>query len=422
MVNSSHEPVETREDQAVTLTNVRSKHGLTNAIVHVFLHSNLSLVLIVLSVALGLAALFLTPREEDPQIVVPLADVFVQFPGHSAEEVEQLVTAPLEKVLYHIDGVEYVYSMSRRDQAIVTVRYYVGQDRERSLVKISKRIDENMDTIPAGVTGWVVKPVEIDDVPILNLTLTSDTADDHALRRVAEELVNRLAAVKNISRAYVIGGRKRQVSVYLDPDRLEAYDISPLEIEYALKASNVTISAGRFTRNDTVFDVEAGEAFADSEELNDLVVAVKNGRPVSLKDVARVVDGPEEVTNYTRHVWGSAAGFENEWGTVGWVVGGESETTNVQPGREGCAVTIAIAKKKGTNAVWVARDVIRKAEELTREVVPDDMDLVITRNFGQSADEKVNELVESLVVAIIIVIALMTLGLGWRESLVVAVA
>src|SRR5512139_535368 len=159
------------------------EHGFTNRLVKIFLESNLSLILILLATVVGLAALGLTPREEDPQIIVPLADVYVSFPGHSAAEVEQLVTTPLEKILYQIDGVEYVYSMSREDQAIITVRYYVGEDRERSLVKLQKKLDENLDIVPPGTAGWVVKPVEIDDVPIVTLTLTGATADDASPRR-----------------------------------------------------------------------------------------------------------------------------------------------------------------------------------------------------------------------------------------------
>src|ERR1035437_3345786 len=192
-----------------------SEHQFTNKIVRMFLDSNLSLVLIILAAVVGIGALVITPREEDPQIVVPLADVYVNFPGHSAKEVEQLVATPLEKILYQIDGVEYVYSMSREDQAIITVRYYVGEDREKSLVKLYKKIDEYRDTVPLGVTGWVVKPVEIDDVPIVTLTLTSGHADQTTLRRVGEEIAERLAAVKDVSRAYVVGGQPRVVQIYM---------------------------------------------------------------------------------------------------------------------------------------------------------------------------------------------------------------
>jgi multidrug efflux pump subunit AcrB len=400
-------------------------HTFTDAIVRIFLQSNLSLILILLAALLGLAALLLTPREEDPQIVVPLADVYVNFPGHSAAETEQLVATPLEKLLYEIDGVEYVYSMSREGQAIITVRYYVGQDRERSLVKLFKRIDENVDIVPPGVTGWVIKPVEIDDVPIVTLTLTSATADQFALRRVAEEVVSRLAEVKDTSRAYVIGGQPRTVYVYPSPDRMQAYSVGPLDIQRALQAANVTLTSGQFERNDEVYRVDAGTAVARADELRDLVVAVSAERPVYLRDVATVVDGPEEATNYVRHGWGPARGFDTEEGFTGTEIGTETMPTAGTAGPQPVsqpAVTIALAKKKGTNAVWVAQSILAATEKLKHDVIPDDMAVVVTRNAGWTANEKVNDLVEALGVAIFIVIALLTLGLGWREALIVAVA
>jgi len=402
-------------------------HGLTNAIVRVFLDSNLSLILILLAAALGVTALLATSREEDPQIIVPLADVYVSFPGRSAAEVERLVATPLEKLLYEIDGVEYVYSMSREGQAVITVRYYVGQDRERSLVKLYKRIDEHLDLVPAGVTGWVVKPVEIDDVPTVTLTLTSAISDHHTLRRVAEEMVNRLAGVENLSRAYVIGGLPRTVHVYLDPDRMQAYQVSPLEIGRAIEATNVSGGAGQFTRHDTGFSVEVGRAFASVGELRELVVGVFADRPVFLRDVAEVRDGPAEADSYVRHGWGPARGFERHEHVTGSLVGPPAtsvgSTVRTDSGESSQpAVTIALAKKKGTNAVRVARDVLSAAEALKRDVIPDDMELVITRNYGRTADEKVKELVEALGVAVFIALALLTLGLGWREALIVAVA
>jgi multidrug efflux pump subunit AcrB len=400
------------------------EHHFTDKIVRIFLESNLSLILILLATIVGLAALGITPREEDPQIVVPLADVYVNFPGHSAAEVEQLVTTPLEKILYQIDGVEYVYSMSRQDQAIITVRYYVGEDRERSLVKLQKKIDENVDLVPPGVTGWVVKPVEIDDVPIVTLTLTSESSDDMSLRRVADEVTERLASVPNVSRAYVVGGRPRVVQVFLDPDRMAAYHVSPLELQRAIRGANVRQTAGDFRAGDRLIRVEAGQPFENARQLEDLVVAVFDGRPVFLKSVATVVDGPEEVANYVRHGWGPARGFTEHEFFPGTVLG-ESHSSDAQataPRPSQPAVTIAIAKQKGSNAVWVANAVLHRAEELQSQIVPDDMELVVTRNYGLTADEKVNELVEGLAVAIVIVVALLSLGLGWREALIVAVA
>lgn len=399
--------------------NPRGPHGFLNAIVQAFLYSNLSLILILLAAAVGLAALLVTTREEDPQIIVPLADVFVDFPGHSAEEVEQLVATPLEKLLWHIDGVEYVYSMSRQNQAIITVRFYVGQDRERSLVKIYKKINENLDIVPLGVTGWVIKPVEIDDVPIVNLTLASATSDAHTLRRVGEEIVERLAAVPDVSRAYVVGGQSRIVYIRPDPGRLQAYSVSLAELHQAITAAHVTRTAGHFDRLDEVFQVDIGEAFARAAELNDLVVGVFDERPVFVKDVADVLDGPEEIASYVRHGWGPARGFAVHPRAAGNLMDA-SAPVNVDAGHCLPAVTIAIAKKKGTNAVRVAEAVLDRCAEYKRTVIPDEIDVVITRNNGLTADEKVNELVEALAVAVFFVLVVLTLGLGWREALIVA--
>ncbi|HND50911.1 MAG TPA: efflux RND transporter permease subunit, partial [Pirellulaceae bacterium] len=398
-------------------------------LVKIFLDSNLSIILIVVSLLLGGAALFVTPREEDPQIVVPLADVFVQFPGHSAREVEQLVAAPLERMLYQIDGVEYVYSMSRADQAVITVRFYVGQDRERSLVKLFKKLNENVDRVAPGVAGWVVKPVELDDVPIVTLALTSDSYDSHSLRRVGEELVERLATVPQVSRAQLIGGEPRAARVTLDAERLRGRQLSPLEVVAAVRGANVKSPAGRFNRDDSVLAVEAGGTLVAARDLRQLVVGVYQGAPVFLSDVAEITDGPEEPTTYVRHGFGPARGFTDHADSPGVVIGVRDEGSRDGASRDGAphettrpAVTIAVAKQKGSNAVHVARAVLAAAERLRDEIVPDDVDLVITRNNGLTANEKVNELIEALGVAILIVILLLTLSMGWREALVVAVA
>ncbi len=402
-----------------------AKHDFLNGIVHIFLDSNFAIILIIVSVLIGLAALFVTPREEDPQIVVPLADVFVNVPGHSAREIEQLITTPLEKAFYQIDGVEYVYSMSRENQAVITVRFFVGQDRERSLVKLSKKLDENQDAIAPGVAGWVIKPVEIDDVPIVTIALTSAKGDSHTLRRLGEELTQRLSSLPNVSRAYVIGGEPRRIRVDLDPARLQAYNLTPIEIRQSLAASNVTLPAGDFTRNDVLIRVEAGVAVDRPEVLPDLVVGVFNDRPIFLKDVATVRDGADEVAGYVRHGWGPARGFKAEEGSTGTLIGPSADAATPASGDEEAtqpAVTIAIAKQKGTNAVAVAKAVLATAERLREEMVPDDVDMVMTRNSGLTADDKVNELVEGLWVAILIVVAILTLSLGGREAFVVAVA
>lgn len=419
------------------------KHGFTDRIVKIFLESNLSLVLIILSLALGIAAIYITPREEDPQIIVPLADVYVNFPGHSAKEVEQLVAAPLEKILYQIDGVEYVYSMSHENQAVITVRFYVGQDRERSLVKLYKKIDENLDIVPPGVSGWVVKPIEIDDVPIVTLTLASSTTDDTQLRRVADEIIHDLSSIGDISRAYIVGGRARTIQVYMNPDKMAAYHVSVEDLVSAIKASNIQETSGDFRNKDLLINVAVGNGIKDAAQLGNLVVANNDGQqafpkdvasmadylyssksgdgnPVFLKDVAEVIDTSEEASSYVRHGWGMAKNIHLHDGAPGSIIGSKPE--NGSSFSDGNSVTIAIAKKKGTNAVLVADEVLTRLEKLKNVIVPDNMQLIVSRNYGLTADEKVNELIWALAAAVVIMVVLLTLGLGWRESLIVALA
>ncbi len=387
-----------------------SNGSFTSRIVEVFLRGNLSILLIAVSLLLGGVALWVTPREEEPQIVVPLADVFVSVPGLDAPEVERLVSTRLEKLLYQIDGVEYVYSMSRPGAAIVTVRFYVGENRENSLVKIYNKVQSNIDKVPADVKGWVVKPVEIDDVPIVNITLWSRDPKRYgayALRRLAEELEIQLQAVENTNATMVIGGPPRRLRVELDPQALAAHRTSPLEVAWALGVSNVQVDAGTFDQADQQFQVESGPFFRNAEDISGAVVNVVDGAPVFLKDVATVIDGPDERTTYTWMGFGPAASTERR----------ELAGSFLLP-----AVNIAVAKKKGTNAVWVANAVEERLHELAGTLLPEGVEYDITRNYGETANDKVNELVEGLSVAIVIVIGLIALTLGWRESLIIAVA
>ena len=383
---------------------MESKSSFITSLVRTFLKGNLAILLIIISLVAGAVALWLTPREEEPQIVVPLADVMVSYPGGSAEEVEHLVSARLEKMLYQIDGVEYVYSMSRPGMAIITVRFYVGQDREKSLIKLYNKIFQNIDKTTPGIAGWVIKPVEIDDVPIINATLYSTNSDTHALYRVAEEVAQKLQSVKNTGNITIHGGAPRVIHVYLDPERLTAYNLAPMEIAGALKLANVQAQSGAFEQADEVIHVETGPFLRDAREVGELVVGVQQDRPVYLRDIARIADEAEEPATYTR---------------IGFGPAGQS----VSPAPDSAAaVTIAVSKKKGSNAVWVAQDVEKLLEELRGRVIPDDVHSVITRNYGETANEKVNSLVEGLVMAIITVIGLIALTMNWRVGLIVATA
>ncbi len=385
--------------------------GVIVSIVGRFLDGKQSLLFLILAFCLGAAALLLTPKEEEPQIIVPMADIFVQVPGASAEEVEKLVAAPLERLLWQIDGVEHVYSTSRRDSAVVTVRFYVGEDREESLVKLHNTIMKNTDIVPAIVQGWVVKPVEIDDVPIVTLALYSDQYDDYALRRMGEELFHRLAEMKNISRLAVVGGRSREVRVELDPERMAGLSVSPMEIADALRGADVSVTAGALNDRNRAMRITADSFLLSAGEVGDLVIGVFDGRPVYLRDVAQVLDIPEEATSYSRIGFSARHLAEME------ALGKDTLPPGSYP-----AVTLALAKKKGTNAVLVAQQILERVEELQQTVLPHGVRVEVTRNYGKTAETKVNELIEALVLAIITVVAVLLFTMGWREALIVALS
>lgn len=392
-------------------------HHWMSRVVEAFLEGNLSVLLILVSLFCGAVALAVTPREEDPQIVVPIADVLVSMPGASAREVERQVATRLEKLLYQIDGVEYVYSTSYPSQAVVTVRFFVGEDRERSWVKLNNKIHSNIDQIPPGVTGWVVKPVEIDDVPIVNLTLFSNRYDDFALRRMAEELEIRLQSVKNAGVTHLVGGRERQVSVQLSPARMASRGVALQDLQRAVAGAGAAVPAGALVQGNEEVRLDAGRFLRSVREVEDLVVGVRDGRPVTLKEVADVRDGPAEPSTYTRILLGDLAYTEGD---------PNAEHAAMPPGVrrqvDYPAVTVGVAKRKGTNAVWVSDEVKREADRFAAEVLPEGVHLRVTRDFGRTADEKVNELVEALIVAIAIVVVLLAYSLGWREGLIIALA
>ena len=365
------------------------------------------LLLLLVALVGGAVALAITPREEEPQIVVPVADVIVEAPGLSAEQVERQIATPLEKILYQIDGVEYVYSMSRSQRCVVTVRFYVGENREDSLIKVYNKVFSNTDRIPAAVKSWVVKPLEIDDVPIVVVALWSDSPDltsDHELRRLAEEIEHDLQSIENTNRVEVTGGRPRQIRVELDPDALAARRTAPLEVAWAIDVSSRLLPAGEIQTLDRDLIVEAGNFIQSGDELANLVINVVDGVPVYLRDVAHIIDGPAEPASYTWIGFGPASKLSKEY-------------PDAYP-----AVAISIAKKKGANAVWVAEEVEGYFSKLKREIFPPEVNYRIIRNYGRTADEKINNLVASLLVAVLTVTIFIGIFLGWRAALVVGLA
>jgi len=344
------------------------------------------------------------PREEEPQIVVPMLDVFVQMPGASPEEVAQRATVPIEKLLREVPGVEYIYSISHPGLSLVIVRFYVGTKEEDAIVKTYNKLYSNFDRIPQGVSQPIIKARSIDDVPILALTLWGKNYDAYGLRRVAGELEHALKQSDDVSETTIVGGQSRKVRVILDTQRLAAYGLTPDSVVAQLGAANERAQAGSFARNNQEFRVEAGNFFMRPEELRQVVVGVHSGRPVYLRDVvAKIEDGPAEPESYVL--------FANAKGTTGSMANPECP-----------AVTITLAKRKGANATLIAESVLRKMDSLRENTLPKDLNISVTRNYGETAKDKSDELLKHLFIATLSVTLLIALALGWRESGVVLLA
>ncbi len=395
-------------------TKTPHQFGFASKIVRFFIDSKLTPLVVLAAVLLGAGAVWLLPREEEPQIKVPMIDIFVQMPGASAKEIEQRVTKPMEKLLWEIPGVEYIYSTSSPGQSLAIVRFLVGQNDEEALVKLNQKLYANFDLIPPGCSTPLIKQRSIDDVPILALTLHSARYDHFMLRRVAAQLDDAIKEVADVSATTLIGGQRRQVRVQLDTARLAAYHIDPVRVVEMLEPANRQSRAGSFTTGNCELLVETGGFLKDAEEVAAVVVGVFNGKPVYLRDVAAIADGAEEVSNYV--LFGRGSGIPAATGRDKNVAP-TTTTTGEQP-----AVTIAIAKRKGTNAIKVAERVLAKVESLKGTEIPSDVQITVTRHYGRTAEEKSNELLFHMAIAVIGVSILIGFVLGWRESGVVAIA
>jgi len=376
--------------------------GIAGRIANTFIQSKLTPLIVIASLIIGIFAVVITPREEEPQILVPMIDVFVFYPGASSKEVEDRVTRPMGKLLWEIEGVEYLYTMSKPGMSLATVRFYVGEDMEDSIVKLYNKLLSNYDMIPPGVSEPLVKPKSIDDVPILTFTIWSDIYNGYELRRVAYEIAEELKKDKDVSEFNVIGGQKRQVKITLEPNKLRAYSLSPLKIAGIIEKANFTSKSGAFPLDNQEFIVETSGFLKNPEEVGDLVVSVDNGRAVLLRDVAEITDGPEEPSIYVFIGFGPASDIQKP---------GVTE-----------AVTITLAKKKGTNATHIAQRMHEKLDALKGNVIPSGVEIETTRNYGETAKEKSDELLEHMLIAAFSVTLLIALALGWRESIVVLVA
>ena len=378
--------------------------GLAGRLARIFIQSKLTPLAFIAALALGAFSILQTPREEEPQIIVPMLDVFVQMPGASADEVTQRASVPMEKLLREIPGVEYVYSISHPGLSMVIVRYYVGTNEDDAIVRTYNKLYSNFDRIPQGVSPPIIKVRSIDDVPILALTLWGKNYDAYRLRLAAAELDQSLRQVEDVSETRLIGGLPRQLRVVLDTQRLAAYGLTPASVVAQLGAADTRTQSGMFARGNQEYQVETGNFFRTADDLKSVVVAVHEGRPVYLRDVVeKLEDGPAEPDNYVL--------FNEARGAAGGAAGPQYP-----------AVTITLAKRKGANATQIAETVLQKVDSLRGNTLPPDLNVTVTRNYGETAKDKSDELLKHLLLATLSVTALIALALGWRESGVVLVA
>lgn len=372
-----------------------------------WLRSDLAALFVFLALAGGAIALLATPREEEPQIDVPLIDVFVAAPGLSAEEVERRIVWPMEQTLFAAQGVEYVYSSSFQDGAILTARFYVGESPVEGEVRVRNRLERNRHRFSPELADYQIRPVYVDDVPFMTVSLHSATVDDAGLLSMAEEYLFDLTRIEGVGLIYIVGGRNEAANIELDPQRMAAHGVTFQELHQAIDGSNIRISSGVLTAGDRQTEVETGAPITSVAELADIVVARGLSGPVRLADVAAIREGPVEASE---QVWfGRGPGAE------------PPENATEASGDRG-AVTFALAKRGDANAVAVAAAVRERLEELRPFFAAEDVGVAVTRDYGASADNAVDWLVFSLAGSSLVVIVLLAVTLGWREALIVAVS
>jgi multidrug efflux pump subunit AcrB len=387
---------------------MKGKLGFAGKFAHAFIDSKLTPLIIAASILLGVGAVLMLPREEEPQIIVPMIDLFVQMPGASAKEVEERVTRPMEQLLWEIPGVEYIYSTSSPGFSMAVVRFRVGEDEEKSIVKLNQKMFANFDLIPPGASQPLIKPRSIDDVPILALTLSSDRYDHFTLRRIAAQIYDQIKQVVDVSEVKIIGGQRRQARVILDSAKMAAYHLAPVAVLPILDQQNRQLTSGSFSSHNQEFLVDTGGFLRTAEEVGSIVVGAFNQRPVFLRDIAKIADGPEEPADYVLMSQGRGASPKSR---------GNISVSSALP-----AVTLTVAKRKGTNAIQIADRVLKKVDLVKGVMIPSDVAVTVTRNYGETAEEKSNELLFHMLIAIVSVSVLIMVTLGLRESGIVAIA
>ncbi len=406
--------------------------GLAGQMAQSFIHSPLSPLLFIAMLFMGIMGLIITPRQEDPQISVPMADIFVQYPGATAEQVASLAIEPLQRVMSEIPDVEHVYAASERGRGMVTVRFKVGEQLEKSIFKVHDKLQSNLDKIPPGVSQPIVKAKGIDDVPVVTLTLWSETVDDRTLRTLAFDVLQGLKEVPSTGPGFVVGGRPEEVRVEVMPERLSSFQVTLDQIANTIHTANSETQAGSIETGNNHFTVYTGSFLRKAEDIAELVVGTFNGRPVYIRDVANVFQNErggngnaqsqveslaqlqEGVKQIATFYTGKAYGEEDKHHEKD----GESQAAKLSASAAP-SVTIAIAKKIGTNGVAVAAAVLEKITEMKGNIIPADVHVEITRNYGKSANDKVNNLVKKLFIATGAVTLLVLFSLGLRPAVVV---
>ncbi len=372
--------------------------GFAGRLASVFIDSKLTPIMVAASLLLGLFAVLMLPREEEPQIKVPMIDVMAAMPGASPREIESRLTRPMERLLWEIPGVEYIYSTASPGADLTIVRFKVGTDLETALVRLNQKLQANYDRLPIGVAPPLVKPRSIDDVPILALTFHSARYDHAMLRRLAAQVRDRVESVPQVAETTLIGGEPREIRVVLDPARLASRNLTAAGLAPILAEANAQAHTGAEDADNRETLIQTGTFLRDARDVGSVVVGVSGGRPVYLRDVARIVDGPAEPDNYVLYGRGGARGAEE------------------------AAVTLTVAKRPGSNAVDVVAAVMAKVDGLKGTLIPSDIGVAVTRDYGATASEKSNELLLHMAIAVFGVAILILLFLGWRESLVVLLA
>ncbi len=383
------------------------KYSVSGRLADFFQNNPITPLIALVAVLLGIFSVFVTPREEEPQIDVTFANVYIALPGASAKEVESLISFPAEQVLDSIADVKHIYSISQPGLAIISVQFKVGVQRKDAIVRLYNEIHSNSDWLPVslGASQPLIKPMSIDDVPIVNVTFWSDDTDKSSeqLQQVSHAIEAEIKRIPNTRIVETIGGPQHVVHIQLNPDDLSAYNLDFNSIENALKMSNFATHSGQVIENNTIQNVDTGVLLTNIDEVENLVVTVHNGVPVYLTDIATVIDGPDSPENYV------------------WMTAGKAWKSDLKPDYSP-AVTLSIGKKAGTNAVEIADAVIAAGEELKATHIPADVHLEITRNYGKTANDKANKLMTKLVFATASVVFLILITLGWREAIVVGLA